>query len=42
MPHDNASAKTEAPFTENYRQFLERLRAEGELRYGDDIMMTSS
>lgn len=29
--HDNASAKTEAPFTENYRQFLERLRAEGEL-----------
>ncbi len=28
---DNASSKTEAPFTENYRQFLERLRAEGEL-----------
>ena len=29
--HDNTVAKTEAPFTENYRQFLERLRAEGEL-----------
>jgi 2,5-furandicarboxylate decarboxylase 1 len=29
--HDNASPKTEAPFTENYRQFIERLRAEGEL-----------
>jgi 2,5-furandicarboxylate decarboxylase 1 len=28
---DNTAPKTEAPFTENYRQFLERLRAEGEL-----------
>lgn len=29
--HDNATPKNDAPFTENYRQFLERLRAEGEL-----------
>lgn len=29
--HHNATPKNDAPFTENYRQFLERLRAEGEL-----------